>query len=107
MLALFGPIKAEVFEGSPSYLKVKPERKLSRVPQIVVANVGGKAFRLKARPVDRDCDHTWIEVTDCFGHQSELRKALDELQERHASHRERSARVDDDYQTDERVLSRN
>lgn len=90
MIALFGPIKADVLESDLPYLKMKPQRKLSRVAQIVTTKVGDKSFRLKVRPVDRDGDTTWVEVVDFFGAQHDLRKALDELAERRAAHRERA-----------------
>lgn len=107
MIALFGPIKAEVLESEFPYLKVKPQRKLSRVPQIVTAKVGDRSFRLKVKPVDRDCDATWVEVSDFFGAQPELEKALAELRDRRLIDRERATQVDNDYRIDVRVLSVN
>lgn len=90
MLALFGPIKADVLESDLPYLKMKPQRKLSRTAQIVNGKVGSKQFRLKVKPVERDSDATWVEVTDFFGAQGELRKALEELEERRVAQRERA-----------------
>ena len=91
MLALFGPIKTEVLESDLPYLKVKPQRKLSRTAQIVTAKVGERAFRLKVKPVDRDHDSTWVEIVDDFRSGEQLARSLDELEERRDSHRERAS----------------
>lgn len=89
MLALFGPIKAEVYESELPFLKVKPQRKLSRMPQIVSARVGERAFRLKVRPVERDGDSTWVEVVDFLGTSETLAVALALLEERRIAPRHR------------------
>ncbi len=90
MLALFGPIKAEVHESELPFLKVKPQRKLSRTPQIVSARVGERAFRLKVKPVERGSDSTWVEVVDFFGSRYTLATALGALEERRIAPRRRA-----------------
>jgi hypothetical protein len=94
MLALFGPIKADVLESDLPYLKVKPQRKLSRAAQIVTAKVGERTFRLKVRPVDRDQDSTWVEILDDLRARpelkAELQRSLAELEERRVAQRERT-----------------
>lgn len=76
MLALFGPIKADVLESDLPYLRVKPQRKLSQAAQIVVARVGDRTFRLKVKPVERDSQATWVEVVDFLHSYSSLVTSL-------------------------------
>jgi hypothetical protein len=92
MIALFGPIKADVLESDLPYLKVKPQRKLSRAAQIVTAKVGDKTFRLQVKPVDRDRDRdaTWVEIVDGLNAHNGLVKSLNDLEERRAAQRERT-----------------
>jgi hypothetical protein len=91
MIALFGPIKAEVLESDLPYLKVKPQRKLSQAAQIVTAKVGDKVFRLKVRPLNRDSDATWVEIVDSLKAHDGLVKALADLEERRVAQRERTS----------------
>jgi hypothetical protein len=91
MLTLFGPIKADVQESDLPYLKVKPQRKLSLTAQIVSAKVGGRSFRLKVKPVERDGEATWVEVVDFFQSRDSLRDSLAKLEERRLAQRERTA----------------
>lgn len=93
MLALFGPIKAEVHESDLPFLKVKPQRKLSRTPQIVSARVGERIFRLKVQPVERGSDATWVEVVDFFGSRETLETALASLEERRVAPRQRASLI--------------
>jgi hypothetical protein len=91
MIGLFGPIKVEVLESELPCLKVRPQRKLSRAAQIVTARVGEKSFRIKVRPVERDCDATWVEIVDSLGSHDALVRSLAELEERRVAHREKAA----------------
>lgn len=92
MLALFGPIKTDVLEGDLPYLKVKPQRKLSRQEQIVSAKVGrARGLRLKVKPVDRGDEATWVEIVDYLGVQAQLSTALKNLDDRRHAYREKLA----------------
>lgn len=73
MITLFGQIKARVLEADLPYLRLRPQRKLSRSAQIIHLILGGRTFRIKVCALEKDADGaTWVKMLDAFSQNAEL-----------------------------------
>lgn len=82
MLSLFGPIKVDILDADLPFLKLKPQRKLSRSSQAVTATVNGRTCKLRVRAVRRDSDgSTWAEL---LGNESSHAAILAQLEHNEA-----------------------
>lgn len=89
MISLFGPIKVDILDADLPYVKLKPQRKLSRSSQAVMTRLGDKTYKLRVRAVRRDDDGaTWAELLA----DEALQSKIDEHVNRRNSDRRRARR---------------